>query len=223
MYSYHTSTTLELLSQFLESNIQKNSGVGAACDTMKSMKLFTGEHPVASRAGPGASPQPLVEGAWKYLRSPSIINPNIWGCPKIGVPPNHPTFDNFIQFQYSNLWFLGIPHFSKPSYQWISSGNPISFPLIQFWDSGWSMMEVSHGDSLWSGWATLGPKIMLKWHIYIFVCVPACVVHIYLATRCWTRPYTGHKKEQIQCYTQSRFSGVSHLQLGAMYSTDQPP
>ena len=60
-------------------------------------------------------------------------------------------------------------------------------------------------------------------YIYIYLCVPACVVHIYLATRCWTRPYTGHKKEQIQCYTQSRFSGVSHLRLGAMYSTDQPP
>jgi hypothetical protein len=123
---------------------------------------------------------------------------------------------------------LGIPHFSTPSYQWISSGNPISFPLIQFWDSGWSMMDVSHGDSLWSGWAILGPKIMLKLHIHIYiyiicVCVPACVVHMYLATRCWTRPYMGHKKEQIQCYTQSRFSGVSHLQLGEMYSTDQPP
>jgi hypothetical protein len=99
MYSYHTSTTLELLSQFLELNIQKNSGVGAACDTMKSMKLFTGEHPVASLGPclPSAVGRGSLEVPEVSIRSrpygvfePSIIDPNIWGCPKIGVPPHHP-------------------------------------------------------------------------------------------------------------------------------------
>ena len=45
---------------------------------------------------------------------PCHVSPSdIWRCPEIGVPPNHPFLDGIFHYK---LTILGIPHSRKPPY-----------------------------------------------------------------------------------------------------------